>query len=96
MKGITMNRPVAYFLASGALGAGGVAASAYLLRLGFLESSLQLQLREAKNVAQVVQARIDLAELHERARSLGIDPETVAGSLRETRTTLAKSLGHPA
>lgn len=93
MKGNNMNKSIAYFLASGTLGVGGVAAGAYYFRLGLLEASLQLQLREAKTVAQLVQAKIDLADLHKRAQALGIDPEKVALSLREVRSSFVKSLG---
>lgn len=72
-----MHVPILYFVAAGAVTAGGAAAGALLVRRGQQEAAIRLQARDRAAVAQALRDEIDLESLRAEARAAGVDPDVV-------------------
>ncbi len=79
---------ILYFLAAGAAGVGGPAASAFLFRRGQQEAAVHTQARDAESVARLLRTHIDLVTLRQRAQAVGVDIGSVEQGYRDLRNRL--------
>ncbi|GAB2841430.1 hypothetical protein GCM10027176_51600 [Actinoallomurus bryophytorum] len=77
--------PILFFAAAGALFAGGTGGGWYLWRRGQQEAAKRMQHQDAEATKRALRDAIDLADLRNKAREAGLDPDEVVAGYEKLR-----------